>query len=87
MCIWLVHFISLKKAVARYKNVEGVDSLYRLATCMFWIFIIWGLTIEATNSPNLMYHVYLICGVFCYKSPVTNRMTENSDDEYAGEKF
>lgn len=87
MCIWLIHFISLKKAVAKYKNVENIDSLYRLATCMFWIFIIWGLTIEATNSPNLMYHVYLICGVFCYKPLVTDGKIKSNHRGYDGKLF
>lgn len=79
MGIWLSHFISLKRSIFKYKNIETIESLYRLGTCLFWIFIIWGLTIEATNSPNLMYHVYLICGIFCYKSPFHNRILKNNE--------
>lgn len=77
MCIWLLHFISLKIAVSKHEKTKTVDSLYRLATCIFWIFIILGFTLEVTNSPNLMHHVYLICGVLCYKSPLPNEISGN----------
>lgn len=79
MVLWLLHFISLKICIVKHKNARKFNRLYRLAACMFLIFIIWGFTIEATNSPNLMYHVYLICGIFCYKSQNNYRMSDSNE--------
>lgn len=68
--LWLWHFVTIKRNIDRWKNEKRISSFYRLAICMFWCFIVWGLCIEATESPNLMYHVYLICGWCSFKRNV-----------------
>lgn len=64
--LWFTHFVSMFEDIVRWRKEKGINVFYRLAMVMFWCFIVWGLCIEATESPDLMYHVYLVCGWLCF---------------------
>ena len=83
--IWLLHFGNMRIAIQKQKNNSHVKDIYRLATCMFWVFILWGITIETTNSPNLMYHVYVICGLLCNDTNV-QRLSEKENYTLNGKR-
>ena len=68
--LWFIHFVSMFFDIARWRREKGINAFYRLAMVMFWCFIVWGLCIEATESPDLMYHVYLVCGWMCFSKNV-----------------
>lgn len=78
--LWLWHFLSIKASIQKARKIKEVNGFYRLATCMFWCFIVWGLCIEATESPNLMYHVYLVCGWFCFRDNVRINIMNRKGD-------
>lgn len=56
---WIYHIYKLKLNI---KKAIKEDVWKRMAKCMFLLFLVWGFTIEATSTPNLMCHIYLICG-------------------------
>lgn len=80
--LWLFHFGTIKNSISVWKRSFELRSLYNLGICMFWLFILWGFTIEATNSPDLMYHIYLICGLFAYKSNLNGEFIRNRFNEH-----
>lgn len=57
--IWIIQYIEMWRTI---KNRKCNDRLYRLGVCIFVSFLIWGLTIEATNSPDLIYHIFFVGG-------------------------
>lgn len=57
--LWVYHIYKIKWVIKRASN-ESVWK--RMAKCMFLLFFVWGFTLEVTSTPNLMCHVYLICG-------------------------
>lgn len=62
LLIWFAIVINFMKIIKSNSMIVSNTLVYRLGLCSLFIFLCFGLTIEATTTPNFMYHIYLIFG-------------------------
>ena len=71
--VWIYHLYAIRKSIQYAKKQESLSPRVRLAVCVFISLIIWGFTLEATFTPNIMYHVYVVCGYAYYEAKKLQR--------------
>lgn len=64
--LWLIHLISVRYCLKSVKRLLEYNSLYRLGVCIFVSYLVWGLTLETSATPNILYHFYFVCGFVYY---------------------
>lgn len=64
--IWIIHILCIVHSMKVYKR-DKKNILYRLSICIILNYIIWGFTCEVIGTPNIMYHLYAICGYAYFK--------------------
>lgn len=72
--LWLIQIIWFAK-ILKYAKYYINPYIYRVGFIVLAIYIIFGFSIEATVTPNFMYHVYLVLGYifFLFKKEKMDR--------------
>ncbi len=68
MIIYTYHYLNIFRNVRRIRRrLNNQDLRYRLVICVFVVSLIWGFTLETSNTPNIVYHLYFVVG-YVYSS-------------------
>ncbi len=60
--IWICFLKNMKDSMVITRRGQRNNSIVWLGNIIFLEYILWGLIIEATTSPNFMMHIFLIAG-------------------------
>lgn len=81
--IYNFHYLSLyQKLKCIKRQLSNGNVLYRVSVCIFVIVLMWGVTLETSNTPNIVYHLYFIIGFVYYntKRELKLRLLEGEND-------
>ncbi len=64
--VWLLHLRDIWKSLRSVGIALQNNALYQLGVCVFVSYLLWGVTLETSETPNILYHLYLVCGYAYY---------------------